>query len=248
MNTIQVTACQPRIYVNNISQSHRSSKAYLCPTNTSPLFRSLLSLRGKHSSGLQCVPLSKSLQPLHVCFAGGKGNMESNSEDSPWKALEKAMEKFKGPSSIEDVLRQQIQKGEYLDDGGSGAKPPGGGGGGGGEGPGGPEEESFGDMLDETLQVVLATCGFIFLYIYILTGQELTKLARDYIKYIFGGSQSVRLKRVMSRWGYYYLSMTEKNMVDKYWLEKAILNTPTWWNDPDDYREVITNYLESNSD
>ncbi|XP_028755560.1 uncharacterized protein LOC114714939 [Neltuma alba] len=246
MSSIHVTACQPRIYITNISRCCRPSKDAF-PINTGPLSRISLS-PGKPSSGLQCVPFSKSRQPLHVCFAGEKGMMGNNSEDSPWKALEKAMEKFKG-QSVEDVLRQQIQKGEYLDDGGSGAKPPGGGGGGGdGGGAGGSEEESFGEMLDETLQAVLATLGFIFMYIYILTGEELAKLARDYIRYLFTGKQSVRLKRAMSQWGQYYLAITEKQAVDKYCLEKAILNTPTWWNDPDDYREVVLNYLESNSD
>lgn len=73
------------------------------------------------------------------------------------------MEKFKG-QSIEDVLRQQINKGEYSDGGGSGAKPPGGGGGSGGSGDAdGPEDESFAGMLDENIQVILATLGFIFL-------------------------------------------------------------------------------------
>lgn len=74
------------------------------------------------------------------------------------------MEKFKGPA-IEDVLRQQIEKGEYYDNGGSsGVKPPRGGGGG---GSGGSEDESFAGMSDETLQVVLATIGFIFLVLFI---------------------------------------------------------------------------------
>lgn len=72
------------------------------------------------------------------------------------------MEKFKG-QSIEDVLRQQIEKGEYFDKGGSGVKPPGSGGGGGSEGPGESDDESFGGTLDETIQVLLATFGFIFL-------------------------------------------------------------------------------------
>ena len=70
------------------------------------------------------------------------------------------MEQFKG-QSIEDLLRQQIQKGEYCDNGGSGAKPPRGGGGGGG--PGGSEDGHFAGMSDETLQVILATIGFMFL-------------------------------------------------------------------------------------
>lgn len=89
------------------------------------------------------------------------------------------MEKFKG-KSIEDVLRKQIQKGEYFDNGGSGAKPPGGGGGGGDggsgspDGTGGSEDESFLGIQDETLQVILATgallsfvCSLsLFMYVY----------------------------------------------------------------------------------
>lgn len=68
------------------------------------------------------------------------------------------------------------------------------------------------------------------------------RLAKDYIRYLFTGKQSVRLKRAMSKWGEYYLWITEKQRVDKYCLEKAILRTRTWWNDPDDYRVVVRNY------
>jgi len=32
-------------------------------------------------------------------------------------------------------------------------------------------------------------------YIYVINGVELTKLARDFIKYLLGGAQSIRLKR-----------------------------------------------------
>lgn len=88
-----------------------------------------------------------------------------------------------------------------------------------------------------------------FQYIYILTGEELTKLARDYIKYLFGGSQSVRLKNAMHQWGQLYESMTaQQEEEDEYWLEKAILDTPTWWHDPADYREALKNYLLSGTD
>jgi hypothetical protein len=53
-------------------------------------------------------------------------------------------------------LQEKIQKGEYS--GGSGSKPPGGRGSGGGGNSDGSEE----GMSDETLQVVFATIGFIF--------------------------------------------------------------------------------------
>jgi hypothetical protein len=53
-------------------------------------------------------------------------------------------------------LQEKIRKGEYS--GGSGSKPPGGRGSGGGGNSDGSEE----GMSDETLQVVFATIGFIF--------------------------------------------------------------------------------------
>lgn len=83
-------------------------------------------------------------------------------QGSPWKALENAMGNFKKDQSIEDVLKQQIQKQEYYGDGDPPGKPPGGGGGGGG-GFGEAEDEGFSEMLDEFTQVILATLGFIFL-------------------------------------------------------------------------------------
>ena len=89
-------------------------------------------------------------------------------QNSPWKFIEKAIGKFKGESSLEDVLRSQIEKGEYYDSGGGGGvKPPGGGntggGGGGPDGSGESEEESLAGMWEENIQMILATLGFIFL-------------------------------------------------------------------------------------
>jgi hypothetical protein len=75
------------------------------------------------------------------------------------------MGSFKG-QSIEDMLRQQIEKQEFYD-GGSEKNPPsgGGGGGGGGGGSGESEDEGLVGIIDETMQVILATIGFIFLVI-----------------------------------------------------------------------------------
>ncbi|CAL2229878.1 unnamed protein product [Prunus armeniaca] len=84
---------------------------------------------------------------------------------SPWKALEKAMGNLKKDQSIEDVLRQQIEKNEFYEERGGGGGGGGSGRGSGGDGAGGSESEDEGlaGIMDETLQVILATIGFIFL-------------------------------------------------------------------------------------
>ncbi|KAI4323903.1 hypothetical protein L6164_023477 [Bauhinia variegata] len=238
MNTIQLTVCQPGIYVKNASQlCNLPSKQCLAQIKINvPAIKSL-SLQERPSFGLQCLPVIKPRQPLPVCLAGGKEMMD-NDEGSPWKALEKAMDKFKG-QSIEDVLREQIKTGDYSGDGDSGGKTPGGGGGGGGGGSGEPEEEDLSQILDETIQVVLATMGLIFMYVFILNGQELTRLAKDYIKYLFTGNRSVRLKRAMTICGALYKRITRKKEApEPYWLEKAILSTRTAWDSPAKYRAV----------
>lgn len=88
-------------------------------------------------------------------------------QGSPWKAFEKVVGNFTKGNSIENVLRQQIEKGEFVEDRDGGDRPPQGGGGGGGGGSSGPdgsgEDEGFSGIVDETVQVVLATLGFIFL-------------------------------------------------------------------------------------
>jgi len=175
--------------------------------------------------------------------------MEGGNGGSPWQALKNIFGRFKG-KSLEDELRQQLEKKQFYDDSGSGIKrPPGGGGGGGdgGDGSGESEDEGLAGIIDETVQVILATIGFIFLYVYIITGEELTRLAKDYIKYLFGGNQSNRLRRAMYKWGRFYKKMTEKKKYDKFWLEKAIIGTPTWWDSPEKYRRLIMS-LGSNSD
>ncbi|RDY04041.1 hypothetical protein CR513_12308, partial [Mucuna pruriens] len=179
MNTTQVAARKPGIYAKNVFQLCRCFHSRQCtlPMGFNPLSVISMNLGTKPSSGLQCLPIVKSQQPLHFCLAGGQGIMENN-EDFWRKFLQKDMEQFKG-QSIEYILQLQMQKG------GSGAKPPGGPGGGGSGSPGGSEDGS-----NETLQVVLATICIIFLYILFINGLEIAKLARDCIKLLSDGSQS----------------------------------------------------------
>ncbi|KAF3451032.1 hypothetical protein FNV43_RR07121 [Rhamnella rubrinervis] len=167
--------------------------------------------------------------------------------------MERAMENFKKDQSIEEVLKKQMENKEYYEDKSGGSKPPrgsggGGGGGGGGDGSGGSEDEGAAGIVDETVQVILATLGFIVLYIYIISGEELTRLAKDYIKFLFGGTESVRLRRVLNQWRSFFSHLTEKQETDKYWLEKEIINTPTWWDSPEKYHRMLRTYEESNSD
>ncbi|XP_027358749.1 uncharacterized protein LOC113867557 [Abrus precatorius] len=236
---IQVAASQPGIYTKNVSHlRHFHSRPCTLPMVFNPLCVTSLSIGAKPSSVQQCLPILKFRQPLHVCLAGGQGMMENNG-DSQRKALEKAMEQLKG-QSIEDMLRQQMQKG------GSGGKPPGGrGGGGSGSSPGGSDEGGFTGMSDETLQIVLATVCFLFLYMFVINGLELAKLTRDFIKFLSGGGQSVRLKRATYKWVRLYKNITEKKEVDKNGLEKK---APTWWFNPDFFRGVLRHHMKSNSD
>ncbi|XP_065866065.1 uncharacterized protein [Euphorbia lathyris] len=176
-----------------------------------------------------------------VCLLGGKDKSEGGKEGFPW-SLEKVMENFKG-KSVEDMLRQQIEKEEFYD-GGSGNNPPRGGGGGGrGDGFGEAEDEGIKGILDETLQVALATFGFIFLYVYIIYGEEMTLLAKDYLKFVLKGNKSVRLTKVMDQWTRFYRELTEPKEVDKFWLERAIINTSTAYDSPDKYRQVYKSML-----
>ncbi|OMO49536.1 Cytochrome P450 [Corchorus capsularis] len=180
-----------------------------------------------------------------VCKLGGEDKSADNSQGSPWKAIEKAIGNFGKQQSIEDVLRQQMEKEEYYDEGSG--KPPGGGGGNGGsgDGSGGSEDEGFSGILDETLQVILATIGFILLYVYIISGEELGRLTKDYIKFLFGGKKSVRLKRAMKKWRRFLENLKEKKEDDELWLEKAIITTPTWYDSPDKYKRLLGTPVES---
>lgn len=245
---VQVTACQSALNVLNVFNSH-CGPSMLCVaprdvfilrtkslklTTDAPIYRrkilpkTYLRLKTGASSYQRWTP---------VCLFGGKGKPENGNEVSPWKSLEKAMGNLKKEQSIEDALRQQIEKQEYYDDGGSGGNRSGGGGGGGsGSGSGGSGDEGFLGSLDEALQVILATIGLICLYLYIVRGgDQLRLVARDYIKFLFGAEKSNRLRRAMKWWGKLYRKFTRKKLYKPHLLEREIVNTPTMWDDPIKY-------------
>lgn len=189
-------------------------------------------------------------QSTPVCLFGGKGKSENDTEGSPWKALEKAMSNFRKDPSVEDVLRQQIQKQEFHD-GGSGGENTGGGdgsgGSGGGEGsnPGESDDVSISGMLEETLQVILATIGFICLYMLIIDGEEIITFGRDIIKFLFTGRKSIRLGRLIKKWKRIIRENSPvRRTSDPNWLLRAIIRTPTWFDSPRKYARILRRYMD----
>ncbi|XP_008791791.1 uncharacterized protein LOC103708574 [Phoenix dactylifera] len=190
------------------------------------------------------APKYKRCEP--VCAFGGKGSSKSQDDALSMDSLKKAMEGVKREKSVQDMLKQQMQEWNFGGGGDKGNPPRGGGGGGSsgsdGDGEGAPQDESFAEIFDEIVQVVLATIGFIFVYIYMIRGEELTRLARDYIKYLFGAKKSMRLKRAMYKWHKFYESITRKEVEREDWLERAIVTTPTWWHKPKQLARLVESF------
>ena len=85
-------------------------------------------------------------------------------------------------------------------------------------------------------------------YIYLLDGEEMVRLIKDFIKYLFGGQPSLRLQRVLSNWRLFLNSFSrEEEKLQKDWLEQAIASTPTWWDSPEKYRRIRRRILGSSS-
>ncbi|GMH15087.1 hypothetical protein Nepgr_016928 [Nepenthes gracilis] len=56
-------------------------------------------------------------------------------------------------------------------------------------------------------------------FIYIINGQELTRLVKDHIRYPFGAKKSIWLTRAMDEWESFFRSLAQKPKVDPHWLE-----------------------------
>ncbi|RRT52030.1 hypothetical protein B296_00050737 [Ensete ventricosum] len=81
-------------------------------------------------------------------------------------------------------------------------------------------------------------------YVLMISGEELTRLVRDYIKYLFGVKPSVRLTRAMKKWRKFYRKVAWKGVVREDWLEREIVATPTWWHKPRWLAFAVKTYYE----
>lgn len=104
--------------------------------------------------------------------------------------------------------------------------------GGSGGGSDGPEDESFKDSLYEMIQILIATIAFIIVYIHIIRGEELYRLARDYTRYLVTGKRTARLKRAMLNWREFSESITKKNGAQEDYYGRSDSSESTWWQQP----------------
>ncbi|XP_022755991.1 uncharacterized protein LOC111303811 [Durio zibethinus] len=261
MNSIQANnRILPSIHApKSIKPKFLSSYPYVVCFNAKlPVTNSLKLFATASSCQQQFAPLPKHKryasmsilqQGTTPCRLWGEDTSAGDNKSSLRKAIAKAIGSFGEQQSIEDVLKQQIEKQEYFDED-SGKNPPRGGGGNGGfggGGSGGSKDEGHSGILDETLQVILATFAFILLYLYIITGEEIALLVKDYIRFLSGGSKSARLSRFMYTWGKFFKFfelLTEKKKDDKYWLQKAKITTPTWYDSSGKHKRVLKSHLE----
>ncbi|CAL9135278.1 unnamed protein product [Musa textilis] len=177
-----------------------------------------------------------------VYASGRKGDSRSENEPFSWETLKKAVGgfSFRRELTVQDMLRERAQERQFDGNGGDGIS----GGGGGGDGSGGPEDEGFAGQFDELVQVIMAVIVVVLLYVLMISGEEVTRLVRDYIKYLFGAKPSVRLTRAMKKWRKFYRSVARKGVVREDWLEREIVLTPTWWHKPRWLAFVVRTYYE----
>ncbi|KAF8703557.1 hypothetical protein HU200_032371 [Digitaria exilis] len=201
-------------------------------------------LLGRHSMGKHSTSSCKLQQQLYprlvlvsachkrlgpVYASGGKENPEHLNDPFSMESLNKAMAQAKRPRSLQDVLREQVAKIRGQGSGGNGGNKNRYGGRGGGSD--GPEDESFKDSLYEMIQILIATIAFILVYIHIIRGEELYRLARDYTRYLVTGKRTARLKRAMLNWREFSESITKKDGAQEDY-GSSVSSDSTWWQQP----------------
>ncbi|RCV34315.1 hypothetical protein SEVIR_7G158100v4 [Setaria viridis] len=170
----------------------------------------------------------KRLGPVYA--SSGKENSQLVNDPFSMESLNKAMAQAKRPRSLQDLLREQMAKLRGQGSGGNGGNKNRYGGSGGGSD--GPEDESFKDSLYEMIQILIATIAFIIVYIHIIRGEELYRLARDYTRYLVTGKRTARLKRAMLNWREFSESITKKNGAQEDYYGRSDSSESTWWQQP----------------
>uniref|UniRef100_A0A1D1Y8R1 Uncharacterized protein n=1 Tax=Anthurium amnicola TaxID=1678845 RepID=A0A1D1Y8R1_9ARAE len=188
MNCLQIKACTlkgVKATPPSISHSHwHAPRPYRLPIHTFGCPKAL-------------PRLSCNLSEYQMSQSFDRRDKFQNDKEFAWEAIESTTQGLRKGPSVYDKLRKQMQRQEHGSGGGAGNHSGHGGGGGGSSG--GPENDAVG-FLNELMQVVLATIAFIFVYFYLIRGQETTRLARDYIRYLMGARATPRLKRAMDVW------------------------------------------------
>ncbi|CAL9781135.1 unnamed protein product [Musa acuminata subsp. burmannicoides] len=228
------------IRMNSVQSISLSNRGFLIgPTVTNARNSSLSWASYSNSTCLYAVPsiefsqckvcprlvhsARKSERCAPVYASGKRGNSKSENEPFSWESLKKAIGGFGRELTVQDMLREQARQRQFDGNGGDGISR-----GGGGDGSGGPEDEGFAGQFDEFLQVIIAVVGVALLYTLMIGGEELARLTRDYIKYLFGAKPSVRLTRSMEKWCKFYKRIARKGIVREDCLEREIVTTPTW--------------------
>uniref|UniRef100_A0A0E0KS92 Uncharacterized protein n=1 Tax=Oryza punctata TaxID=4537 RepID=A0A0E0KS92_ORYPU len=142
------------------------------------------------------------------------------------ESLNKAISGTKKQWTIQDMLIDQISKIRGSGSGGNGGNKNRY-----GDSGGGSEDESLTESLYETVQVLLATIAFIFMYIHIISGEELYRLARDYTRYLVTGKRTSRLERAMLNWHNFCEGITKKDSVQEATFDRST-SEPMWWQQP----------------
>ncbi|KAF7089911.1 hypothetical protein CFC21_092763 [Triticum aestivum] len=177
-----------------------------------------------------------------VCASSGKGNPEIDN-DPFMDHLKKAMADAKKPRPIQDVLKEKFTKLREQASGGGGGN---GNRRGGNGGSGGPEDESFKESLDEVVQVILATVAFILVYIHIIRGEELYRLARDYTRYLVTGKRTARLKRSMQQWRSFSEKFMQNEGSQEERYERPAAAEPMWWQQPQKFVHLMEELCRGN--
>lgn len=177
-----------------------------------------------------------------VCASSGKWNPEIDN-DSFMDDLNKALADAKKPRPIQDVLKEKLTQLREQASGGGGGN---GNRRGGNGGSGGPEDESFKESLDEIVQVILATVAFILVYIHIIRGEELYRLARDYTRYLVTGKRTARLKRSMQQWRNFSEKFMQNDGSQEERYVKPATSESVWWQQPQKFVHLMEELCRGN--